>query len=535
MDVDVRELGGSRVIVHVSLDVNEVQSAFDKTYGELSQRGGVKGFRPGKVPRTILERYYDPNVIRAVTYEALVQDRFEQACEDNNLRPVSPPSIEVGPPPDEDEALAEAIKEKAGLDEDVDAEAEDGAAEVEDVETDENDEPEVPLVEGEAFEFHTVLTVFPRPALPDIAELKLRRPVAEVTDEQIQERMEQLRDLNATEVEVDRDAVAEGDLVTADLVVAMEGEELPEGEEPEPQQQDFVVGQREYTPPIDREMIGHAVGDTVELEVDYPEDHEDAGLAGRKGTITATITSLKGRELPELSDEFAASIGEYETLDDLRENVKEQIAKAGENYAAEEMRSQALRYIIEGTEVEIPEEFITDAADRSFEGLQQDLQRSGMSLEDFAEAANVDEDTLAANQRARAESGLKLHFALESLSEQWGIEASETDMLEEMQAIADETGSDLMVVQQAAALQPGFGEELRDRATRRMLVDRIVAEAQVEDVPADEYQAEQEAEAAAQADEEPEVAEPAEGEATETPDAAEAESVDAADQESDEQ
>ena len=139
------------------------------------------------------------------------------------------------------------------------------------------------------------------------------------------------------------------------------------------------------------------------------------------------------------------------------------------------MRSQALEQLLDGVEVELPEEFVTDAAQRSAAGLMQEIQRSGMTVEDFAEAVGIDEETLAENQRARAASGLKLHFALEALIEQWEIEADEDDIATEMQRMADETGNSLMMVQQATQLQPGFGEELLERATRTKLIAAVVA------------------------------------------------------------
>jgi len=236
-------------------------------------------------------------------------------------------------------------------------------------------------------------------------------------------------------------------------------------------------------------MIGHSVGETVEVEVSYPEDHSDPELAGKTGVMRATIKSLKGRKLPELDDDFAASVGDYDSLAALRESIRAQMQQASDEHADEEMRNQVLRFIVQGTEVELPEAMVEQATERSYEGLMEDLQRTGMSVEDFAEAVGADEETLRANQRTRAESGLKLHVALGKLRELREVEAEETDLLAEMMRLAADTGADLNMVQQAAALQVGFGEELRDRALTRKLIDGIVAEAEVEDVPIAEYEA----------------------------------------------
>jgi len=508
VDVDVRELGNSRVALHVKLSADEVSGAFDRTYQQLSDRGGIKGFRPGKVPRKILERYYDADAIRAATYEALVQDRLEEAMELENLRPIDQVEIEVGAPPEEDEILAEKIK--GGL---TDEEATESEEAEEPAETEEADEEEpheeIPLQEGEPFEFYSVFTAYPRPSLPDLSDLKLRKPVAEVTDEDVEEQIERLRRINAEEVEVDREEIADGDVVVAKLKVVVEGEDPDEVNATE---QEIIVGERDYLGDIDEKLIGHKAGDVVEAEFTYQEDHPDEELAGKSARIIAEIESFSARELPELTDEFAQSLGDYKDLEDLRSSIRQQLERRAEEKAQEELRAQVTRRILEGTEVELPEEFVEQAAERSLEDLRSELQQMGMSIDEFAEATGQDEEELRSNQRARAESGLKLHFAIEALAREREIEVTDEDVAVELRRIAEESGGDMEFVQQAAMLQPNFAEEVQDRAMRRKLFEDLIASAEIEEVPADQYA--QEAAEREASEPEPAEAEPA-GEAVE--------------------
>jgi trigger factor len=173
VDVDVRELGGSRYTVHISLDKAEVNDAFGKTFQELSKRGGIRGFRPGKVPRQIIERNYEADLIRAITYDDLLQSRLEKAMEEADLRPIDQLDVKHGTPPDEDELLAETIK--AGLateEEGEEAEADDAAeatdpAEAAEAADESASSPEesleeamedVPRQEGEPIEFYATFT-----------------------------------------------------------------------------------------------------------------------------------------------------------------------------------------------------------------------------------------------------------------------------------------------------------------------------------------------------------------------------------------
>jgi len=346
-------------------------------------------------------------------------------------------------------------------------------------------------VEGEPFEFHATFTVYPRPKLPDLSELKLRRPIAEITDEQIGARLEQLRRVNAEEIEVERDTIEDGDLVVADVRVVNEGEDESALE---PTQREITVGEGDYLGEIDRALIGHTPGDIVEQAFGYGSDHPDEALRGRSGRIIAEIDSFTARELPELTDQFAQTLGDYQTLEELRASIRDQLETQARERAYDELRGQVLRYIHENTEVELPEEMVERAARRSYDDLRAELRQAGLSLEQFAEVANADPDSLRDQERQRAVAGLKLNFAMEALAEELGVEVSEEDQTVELQLIAEQSGGDLEFVRQAAMLQPDFAEEMQDRALRRKLIEQIINSAEIEDVPADDYEAEREAE-----------------------------------------
>ena len=160
-----------------------------------------------------------------------------------------------------------------------------------------------------------------------------------------------------------------------------------------------------------------------------------------------------------------------------------------------------LREIVENTEVELPEVLVERAAQRSFEGFMGDLERMGISLEGFTEAAGTDEEALRANQQARAESGLKLHFSLQAIADREEIEVTDEDLQDEIGRYARESDGEISFIEEAAAIQEGFADELRERAVVRKLVDVIVDAADIEDVPREAYEAEDGEEEAEQDDE----------------------------------
>lgn len=490
MDVDVRAHGNSRYTVHISLDKGDVNNAFDKTYRQLSDRGGIRGFRPGKVPRKILDRHYEPELIGAITYDDLVQSELQQALENADLRPMDQLDVKAGPPPDEEEALAETIK--SGLAPDEDEASADEDEEVADADDAEDAEAalqeameEVPLKEDEPFEFYVTFTAYPRPELPDLSGLKLKRPVAEIPEEEIDRRLEQLRYINAEEIESDRDTIADGDFVVFDMKIVLEGEDPDEATST---QDEIIIGERDHIAGIDRAIIGHRPGDIVEVEYTFDEEHPDEDLAGKRARVIAEIDSFSPRELPELDDEFAGSLGDYETLDDLRSSIREQLETQAQNRAYEELRRQVLRHITEGTQIELPENLIDEAAERAFEDLQEELQRSGMSVEEFAEARDLDVEQLREDQRARGIRTVTRHFAIEALAREREIEVGEQEIMAEISRFAEESGNDLEFVLQAAAVQPDFLEDIRERALNRLVVQDIIDSAEIEDVTPEEYE-----------------------------------------------
>lgn len=523
MEVDVRSHGRSRYTVHVSLSADEVKGEFDRTYQQLSDRGGIRGFRPGKIPRQILDRNYDYDVIRAGTYESLVHRRLEETLEEHDLRPMDQLDIEVGAPPDDDEALAETIKSGLAGDESAEEAAEEEEPLEEPLEAEE-DLSDIPLTEGEPFEFYVSFAAYPRPKLPDLSELKLRRPIVEIGDEAIEERIDRIRQAAAEEFEVDRETIEEGDLVVADVKIVLEDEDP---DEMSSREQEIVVGNREYIGDLDRALVGHEAGDTVEVTYEYPEDHPDTDLAGRAARVIAEISEFSGRVVPELDDEFAQNLGDYEGIDDLRASIREQLEAEAEREVEQELHAQVTRHIVQNTEIELPDALVERAVERSREDLMGELEGVGMSMEELAAAGGTDEEQLRARQERDAVESLTLHFATQALTEERGIEVTDEDAARELQRIADETGGDMEMVQQAAAVQPGFGDEVRDRVMRRKLMEDIVASAEIEGVPQEQYEAEEEARRQAEA---PEVvaAEDAEERPIEAPEDAQAEDAAAA-------
>jgi trigger factor len=444
------QLPGSQLDLTFKLDDSDVRRAFDKVYGELAQQSAIPGFRPGRAPAAVIKRRFKPEILRDMFWMKAVETFVEPELEKEELKVIGQPDFP--------------------------------------------DFQEIEVVEGEPIEFSLKVTVRPEPELPDYKGLQLYRLPAEVTDEQVAKVLDQMRQSAAKEKPVSDRAVQGGDIVAAELKVTLAGQDEPVHES----SQQFEVGSGRYTPAIDEALIGHSLDETVTLEHQYPEDHDDEELAGQQATLSATIEEIRERILPALDDEFAQSQGEYESLAQLQGELRERLAKEATQRSRESLENDALAAVVRDTKVDLPVVLVDDLARRGFESFAEELQSNGMSVEEFAEIADADVDTLQANERLRAEMALKVQLVLGAIAEAEGVEVDEAALEEEIGLFAAEAKVDEDFVRNALDLQEDLRERLEDRATRRLTIAKLLQTAQIEDVTQERYDEikEQEREAA---------------------------------------
>ncbi|MFP3904133.1 MAG: trigger factor, partial [Armatimonadota bacterium] len=440
-----KQLPGSELEVQVQLEAGEVDGAYDKIYQEISDQGGIPGFRPGHVPPIIIRRRVGEEDLQEMAWMRLVEEHYPKIIEEHEVEPIDDPTFP--------------------------------------------DLEELGLQEGEPLEFTFNIVVRPVPEMEQYKGIRVIKPGAEVTDEDVDNAIEQMRQSAAEEIKPDRDAVSEGDIVTADLKVQLEDDDEPLSQA----EQEFEIGSGRYDPPIDEKLIGRLVGQTVEIEHEYPEDYDDDDLAGQKATITVTIKELRERLVPDLDDEFAQQEG-FEDLEDLKETVREQVQRDLQRNAREEAENSALANILAGTTIDLPDRLVEQAAASEFENFQAELQREGLDMESFTEITGASEAEVRENERTRARAALKLNFVLSEIQKREEIEVEEEDLDQEIERFADSTGSDVDFVRQALELQDGLEDQLRERALRTKILDFILENAEVEEIPRDEWEEAKEAE-----------------------------------------
>ena len=375
--IDVEEAGKLRKKVTVTIPESTIDAKRNEMYGELSESAQVPGFRIGHAPRRLIEKRFGREVDGDVR-NAIIGESLGHAIEKADLQVLGEPDLEL-------------------------------------------DDIELPESGDMAYSFE--VEIAPEFTLPDFHGLPVEKRIVEVSDERIDEYVDELRTTRASFEPSDGPAV-DGDSLVASTKVTVEGCDPVEKDEVNLR---AAPGQIEGLPLVElgSSLVGKVVGDTTTLEIDVPEAHPNEDWKGKSAKVEVTVTSLTSRVLPEANKEFATQLG-FEGMDELREFVKGRMAERIEGDTAREMRSQISNFLLENTEFDLPE----GVAARHTEGVLRrryiELLRSGMPREQLEENMTV----IQAQAEQQADHELRLQFILDKVADEMEIEVSDEDLNE---------------------------------------------------------------------------------------------------------
>jgi trigger factor len=381
-----------RLEVEVAKD--RVNAAFDRAYRDLAKRAQVKGFRKGKVPRGVLEKMFSLQVGEEIE-RLLVTESLGDALEEAGVRPVTEPSIDAGSP-----------------------------------------QPDAP------YTYTAVIEVKPGIELPELTGLPATRPSVDVSDQEILEQLERIREGQAELLEEAEDAeAAEGHHLKIDFVGRIDGEAFEGGTGNDV---DVEIGTGRFIPGFEEQLLGAKAGDDVEIRVNFPDDYGAEELAGKEAVFATHVASIHKREVPELDDELARDLGDFDDLDALRAKVREDLEGQRQNAAEAALRQSVLDALVERTQFDVPAGLIERR-------LQSQLQRAHQELEKTMPQEQLHQqlDGWRESWRPRAERDVREALLLEAVSAEREIEVSEEELEAKMNEMAEAQGVDSKNLKQA--------------------------------------------------------------------------------------
>lgn len=421
MKVQVEEISPVRKRVNVEIPEDQVQVAMDAFYKNLGKKTAIKGFRPGKAPRSILERYFKDYAQEEVA-QKLIQETFEKAFSEVSIRPVSSPVVEPGE-----------------------------------------------LRVGKPFQYSATVDVKPDLKVEGYVGLKLEAKREEVRDEEIEERLKGIQNVHASlRTLAEPRPVQKGDYVILDYEASVEGNVLEGGKATDVS---VEVGKGEFIPEIEERLIGLLPEEEREVEVSFPESYSYEKWAGKKVAFRLRIKEIKEKVLPPLDDEFAKDLGDYASLAELKEKLREELAKAKELALRHRLEEQLVEQLLRTNAFDIPEALVEEQAKVLVSRVKIRMAAQGVELEQ----AGLSEDTLQNDLRPKAEKEVRTSLILEKIAEAEGLTVSDEEVENRLREMAERYRQKFEMLKsyyEKNGLLPGLREEILSRKTLDFLLQK---------------------------------------------------------------
>jgi trigger factor len=418
----------------IEIEAEEVNKRITKAYRELGKKAKVRGFRPGKVPRKILESYYGTQVAEDVT-RTMVSETLPKALEETKTFPLSVPGVEN-----------ETLKE------------------------------------GQDFKFSAILEVRPEFELKDYMGLAVEKEKLSVSDEDFDKQIEEIRKARGKLDSISEERpVKEDDYVIIEYE-GYEGDNAIEGIKSN--NFPLKIGSGDFHPDFENALIGRKKGDKTEISITFEADHYHSKLAGKVVNFKVELIDIKVMELPELSDEFAKNLGaDFKDLSDFKKKVREDLITGEEKRIDKELKERLLNKISEGVDIELPQSLVESEINYTIENIRQNLIRTGSNFE----KAGLSEDKLKEELRPASEKRVKELLLLGEIARQNDLTIDELELSEGFREMAARMGQDHEIIREyyeANNLVDSFQQKLLEEKTLNYLVEG----AKISEVEADKIQ-----------------------------------------------
>jgi trigger factor len=378
------------VTIEFEITPEKFEEGVQKAYLKNRKNINIPGFRKGRAPRKLIESRYGKGVFYEDALDIVIPPAYEEALEETKLDPIDQPKLDI-------------------------KEFEEGKNIV--ITADVEVKPEVEL------------------AIPE--EVEVVKVISEVDDEQVENSLKEMQEKNARIINVEDRPVKEGDTVTIDYKGFI-GEEEFEGGSAE--NQSLEIGSKSFIPGFEEQLVGKNSGEDVEVKVTFPEEYSAEELAGKEATFNVKIHEIKEKELPELDDEFAKDVSEFDTIDELRKDTKENLIKKAKDNEKITNQNNAITEFVNKCDTVVPEVLIDREIENQLNGFRQQLIQQGIKLEDYTQMIGQEMDELKENLRPQAETSVKTELVIEAVANKHDFEVTEEELNEELKKLANSYG-----------------------------------------------------------------------------------------------
>lgn len=387
MSLQVEKLEKNMAKLTIEVPAGDFEKALQSAYDKQKKKISIPGFRKGKVPRQMVEKMYGPEIFYDDAANELIPKAYEEEVKNSDLDIVSRPVIDI-----------EQIQK------------------------------------GEAFIFTAEVALKPEVTLGEYKGLEVDAVSAEVTQEEVEEKVKEEAEKNARTITVEDRGVENGDDVILDFDGYVDGEAFEGGKG---ENYPLTIGSGSFIPGFEEQLVGAEPEKEVEVKVTFPEDYHAEELKGKDAVFKCTIHEIKTKEIPEIDDEFASEVSDFDTLDEYKEDLKVKLKEQKEKDAREQKEDQAVEKAVANASMEIPDAMIDEQVRMMVNEFAQNLQYQGLSLEQYSQITGMTKEKMEEEMRPQAVKRIESRLVLEAVVKAENIEVSEEKFAEEIQKMAE--------------------------------------------------------------------------------------------------
>ncbi|WP_026491314.1 trigger factor [Butyrivibrio sp. XPD2002] len=417
MSVSVEKLEKSMAKLTIEVAAESFDKAIDKVYNKQKNKIQIPGFRKGKAPRHMIERMYGKEVFFEDAANEVINEEYPKAVEECGEDVVSNPDIEVSQ-----------------------------------------------IEAGKPFIFTATVALKPEVKLGKYKGVEVEKMDLDVTEDEINAEIDQERNRNARTIDVTDRKVEDGDIVTLDFEGFVDGVAFEGGKGTD---YPLTIGSGSFIPGFEEQLVGFEIGKEGEVNVTFPEEYHSEDLAGKDATFKCTVKAIKTRELPELNDEFASDVSDFETVAEYKEDVKKKLTERKEAEAKAKREDAAVKAVIEDSEMELPEKMVETQQRQIVNDFAQRLQYQGMNMQQYMQYTGNTAEQLLEQVKPQAVERIQSRLVLEAVAAAEKFEIAENEIQEELEKMAKQYNMEVEKVK----------ELMGDREIKSLKEDLLVQKA----------------------------------------------------------
>jgi trigger factor len=391
MNVNLEKLGSNKVKLEVTVEGKKFGEALKKAYHKNAKNFKIQGFREGKAPMNLVKQFYGVEVLFDDASNMLLNETYPQAIVETKINPVNYPEIDI-----------------------------------------------TQIEEGKDFVYTATVEVYPEFEVAEYKGLKAEKVSYPVEDAEIDKEIDALKEKNARLVsKAEGSAIEDGDIAIINFVGKIDGEEFEGGAG---ENFELTIGSKSFIGDFEEQLVGLKAGEEKVVKVAFPAEYGVENLNGKEAEFDVKVLDIKVKEYPEVDDEFASEVSEYETLDELKASIREKLAESNKKREESELRSNLLKAVVDKTEIEIPEIMVEEQIDRLVKDFEQRLSYQGVDKKMYLEMTGSDENTLRSMFKDNAQKMVRDDLVLNEIIRKEEFEVTDEEVKAKAEEIAEQYG-----------------------------------------------------------------------------------------------